>query len=407
VSHIAPVSKSVTGKLHLLDLAEIKSRLGERWEKKATLAENFFEAAIRRNLGPGDSFIRQGELSYILLLRDLSPEEARLKCGQICEGLGERLFGNEVGCAGLRALLAPLAGAPALTGESAAQLDAFLEREGSKIIIVGGQMQESSAPAAINEAPAALVVRCHHRPLWDTAMNVVINYLCQPAVPAEFSEGLEPAGPETRQAMIDGQVLQQCAVAMGAVHRRGFRLVSGVSVALDTISYSRLWRQYARELQKIPPGISRDFIFVVTGIDNGVPNIRLAQELPKLGRHARGIFCLLGERGYIGTRFARTGTHAIGIELSPGSAEAVSAGRIADLASQAADARLATFVLGVGSTSLMLHALSHGIRYLEGPVIRAPVPEPRYAFAQRLDDIYAALRRNPPHRRNESMSLGH
>ena len=406
MSPMAPAPKSVTGKLHLLDLAEIKSRLGERWEKKAALAENFFEAAIRRHLGPGDSFIRQSELSYILLLRDLSPEEARLKCGQICEGLGERLFGNEVGCAGLRALLAPLAGAPALTGESAAQLDAFLEREGSKIIIVGGQMQESCAPA-VTEEPAALAVRCHHRPLWDTAMNVVINYLCQPAASPEFSDGLEPAGPETRQAMIDGQVLQQCALAMGTVHRRGFRLVSGVSVALDTISYSRLWRQYARELQKIPPGISRDFIFVVTGIDNGVPNIRLAQELPKLSRHARGIFCLLGERGYIGTRFARTGTHAIGIELSPGSAEAVSAGRIADLASQAADARLATFVLGVGSTSLMLHALSHGIRYLEGPVIRAPVAEPRYAFAQSLDDIYAALRRNPSLRRNERLSLGH
>jgi hypothetical protein len=396
------VPKSVTGKLHLLDLSEIRNRVGDKWERTAALAERFFEGAIRRNLAPGDSFIRQSEVCYILLLSDLTPEEARIKCCTICEGLGERLFGNEFAGASLRALLAPLAGAPLLTGESAGQLDSFLEREGSETIIAPGSAGPESAGDATAKTSARnddfqLPIRFHHRPIWDTAVNVVINYLCQNAGPVEFPEDApELAGLEGRQAAIDRGVLLECAVAMQSVHRRGFRLVSGVSVALDTISYSRLWRQYSRELQKIAPGISRDFMFFVTGIDNGVPNIRLAQELPKLNRCGRGVFCLLSDRGYVGMRFARTGTHAIGIELSPGSTEQVSAARIAELAQQAAGARLAAFVLGLSSTSLMLQALSHGIRYLEGPVIRSAVPEPRFAFAQSLDDIYGALRKNPP-----------
>ncbi len=410
-------ARSVTGKLHLLDLSEIKRRVGARWEKSAATAERFFEAAIRRHLGQGDSFIRHGELSYILLLRDLTPEEAKIKCCTICEGLGERLFGNEIGAASLRALLAPLQGAPALTGESAAQLDLFLEREGSEIIIGKEGVAAPAAPPPpppMEEKPA-FTVRCHHRPLWDTAVNVVINYLCQPAGPAEFPEG-DPdnlAGAESRQAAIDRCVLQESAQAMGAVHRRGFRLISGVSVSLDTISYSRLWRRYSRKLQNVPPGIARDFIFFVNGIDSGVPNIRLAQELPKLNRHGRGVFCLVGERGYVGTRFARTGTHAIGIELSPGHLESVSASRITELAVQTSGASLAAFVLGLNSTSLMLHALAQGIRYLEGPVIRPAVPEPRYAFAQTLDDIYANRKNNPHGRerrgvgRSEGASLGH
>jgi hypothetical protein len=406
--------KSVTGKLHLLDLNEIKNRVGERWERTAVTAERFFEAAIRRHLGPGDSFIRQGELSYILLLRDLTPEEAKVKCCTICEGLGERLFGNEIGAAALRALLAPLPGAPTLTGEAAAQLDTFLEREGSEIIIgQDGVATMTAAPAPVDETPI-FSVRCHHRPLWDTAVNVVINYLCQSAAPPDIPDGNpELMEPEGRQAAIDRCVLQECAVAMRGVHSRGFRLVSGVSVALDTISYSRLWRRYSRELQDIPPGISRDFIFFVTGIDSGVPNIRLAQELPKLSRCGRGVFCIVGERGYVGARFARTGTNAIGIELSAGHQESVSAARITELAIQAGGARLAAFVLGVNTTSLMLHALAQGIRYLEGPVIRPAVAEPRYAFAQTLDDIYAARKNNPHGRerravgRSEGASLGH
>lgn len=405
------VPKSVTGKLHLLDLSEIKNRMGEKWERTAPLAERFFEGAIRRNLGPGDSFIRQGELCYILLLRDLTPEEARVKCLTICEGLGERLFGNDHAGASLRALLAPLAGAPLLTGESAGQLDSFLEREGSETIIAPaapeGQSAEATAQTSAGNEDFQLPIRFHHRPIWDTAVNVVINYLCQNSGPVEFPDDApELAGQEGRQAAIDRAVLLECAVAMQAVHRRGFRLVSGVSVSLDTISYSRLWRQYSRELQKIAPGISRDFMFFVTGIDNGVPNIRLAQELPKLNRCGRGVFCLLSDRGYVGMRFARTGTHAIGIELSPGAAESVSAARIAELAQQAAGARLAAFVLGLFSTSLMLQAVSHGIRYLEGPIIRSAVPEPRFAFAQSLDDIYGALRKSPPPARRAGDEAG-
>ena len=61
----------------------------------------------------------------------------------------------------------------------------------------------------------------------------------------------------------------------------------------------------------------------------------------------------------------------------------------------------------------MLHALAQGIRYIEGPVIRAAVAEPRYAFAQTLDDIYSVLKHNPPSpgrrlgARAEGAPLGH
>lgn len=383
------------GKLHLLDLTGIKSRMGERWERTSNLVERFFDGAIRRNLGPGDTFMRLDELSYILLLRDLSPQEAKVKCSAICEELSERLFGNQVHSASLRALVASLTSNAIPDDAPAEAFDEILERDGSETIVRIGP-----APAGANAAsserydesnePAPLKFK--HRPIWDTTANVVVSYLCQiDGVPPPSNDlpGTVLAGPETRQANIDCAVLRECATRMQTVHRRGFRLIAGATVALDTLSYSRFWMQYSDELQKIPPALSRDFTFFVTGIDHGIPNIRLAQVLPKLSKYSRGVFCVLSDRGYVGTRFSRTAAHAIGIDLSGGNAETVSANRITELSQQAASAGLAAFVLGIPSTSILLHAMSHGIRYLEGPVIRPAVPEPRFAFAQSLGDIYA------------------
>lgn len=255
--------------------------------------------------------------------------------------------------------------------------------------------QAADAQAQKAKAEQAAILRppmgFHHRPIWDSVANVVISYLCQIAAPVKFPEGsLSPEldGPEGRQAIIDQAVLEQCLATIHSVQQRGFRLVSGVSVALDTISYSRFWRRYSDELQKTPRGICRDLIFFVHKIDSGVPNTRLMQDLPKVTPYGRSIFCLLGEQAYVGSRFSRTEAHAIGIELTPGSSETVAMARIAELARQAAGARLGAFVLGVSTTSLLLHAISQGVRYIEGPIIHPPVSEPRHAFAQSLEHVY-------------------
>ena len=41
---------ATAGKLHLLDLAGLKSQMGERWARMADPVECFFEGAVRRNL---------------------------------------------------------------------------------------------------------------------------------------------------------------------------------------------------------------------------------------------------------------------------------------------------------------------------------------------------------------------
>jgi hypothetical protein len=396
-----PIAPSASaGKLHLLDLANVKTQMGDRWARMADPVERFFEGAIRRNLGPGDTFLRQGELSYILLFHNLSPEETQVKCRIIAEEVCERLFGDQVQGASLRTLVVAL-GPDALAGDAiSGTLDELLERKGKELIVdvAAPQKQEPKTGLPGPGAPAAESDEKRYtflyRPIWDATKNVVITYLCQCVDAADPSANAKVyARPEDKQAAVDRAVLRECAERTQELHRGGLRILSGVAVDLDTLSHTRLWMPYSKDLQAISPDIFRDFAFFVTGIDSGVPNIRLAQELPKLTRLSRQIFCLIEDQGYIGTRFARTGTHAIGITLSPSETEAFSMTRIRELAQQGSDAGLVTFVLGVRSTSIMLFAIGQGIRYLEGAVIRPAVPDPRHAFAQSLEYVYTVGRR--------------
>lgn len=390
------------GKLHLLDLAEMKAQMGERWTRMADPVERFFEGAVRRNLGPGDTFLRQGELSYILLFRDLSAEEAQVKCQTIAEEVCGRLFGDQVESASLRTVVAALGPDAMAGGAISGALDEMLERKGKEVIVKwdpSGPVEPKESPSAPGTSEAESgedALTFLYRPIWDATKNVVITYLCQSvdaddAAAKDRRKVYERA--EDKQAMVDGAVLRECAERTHQLHCSGLRILSGVAVSLDTLSHSRLWSPYSKALQAISPEIFRDFAFFVTGIDSGVPNIRLMQELPKLNRLSRQIFCVIDDRGYIGTRFARTGTHAIGIVLSRGETEAFSMTRIRELAQQAADAGLACFVLGVRSTSIMLYAIGQGVRYLEGDVIRPAVSDPRHAFAQSLEYVYT-VRKN-------------
>src|SRR5262249_20603744 len=74
----APQSASA-GKIQVLDLAQLKARIGSKWSRMAEPVQRFFEAAIKRHLGPGDAFHRSAELTYLVIFRGLSQAETELK----------------------------------------------------------------------------------------------------------------------------------------------------------------------------------------------------------------------------------------------------------------------------------------------------------------------------------------
>lgn len=400
---------SSAGKIHLLDLGALKERLGSKWERMSQHVQMFFEAAIRRSLKPGDTFCRFEELTYLVMFRELSPEEAELKCAAISEEVCRRLFGENGEQVSLRNLVAHVGLATVPSGaEQNAALNTLLEQKGKEVVITSGRDANSPGPRTERTfrlmsggaplgrrsiAPRELTFV--YRPIWDSVNDVVLTYLCQPTVPhlaAGSSSGFCTTEEESDQPALDTHVLRECLERTNRLRSEGLRVILAVPVHFMTVARPRSWRDYADAFRHVPQEVARDLAFIVFGIDHGVPHIRLAQELPKLSRKAFRVLCAIDRSQGANARFAKTGAHGVGTAIEDSEDELQSAARIKEVAKETQAAAIESFVLGLRSTSLTLTSIHAGVRYLEGSVVRPAVSDPRHGFAQNVEDLYKAKR---------------
>ncbi len=85
---------TTAAKLHVLNLAPIKEKLGDKWDKLSDLVHKLFEAALRDAQGPRDHFVLLDELSYVVTFHGLSFEEAAIACTSVAQKVCEKLFGG-------------------------------------------------------------------------------------------------------------------------------------------------------------------------------------------------------------------------------------------------------------------------------------------------------------------------
>lgn len=397
------------GKNHLLDLGALRNRLGTKWERMAEHVQLFFETAIRRALKPGDTFSRFGELSYLVMFRDLAAPEAELKCAAISEEVCRRLFGENGVEVSLRNLVAHvgLSTVP-VDAEQKASLDTLLEQKGKETVISPSGLPTAPHGAAsrrlrlsmggnpLTRSRVALnEIGFVYRPIWDLINQVVLTYLCQPTMastPDAAALGFCMADDEDDQSSLDLHVLRECIDRSSRLRTAGLRVILAVPVHFMTIARPKSWRDYSNTLRQIDEEIRRDLASIVFGIDHGVPHIRLAQELPKLSRMAYRVFCVVDHSQGLGARFAKTGAHGVGSALDEKEEEAQSLARVREVAKETQGAAIESFVLGLRTTSIALAAIHSGIRYLEGPVVRPAVADPRHGFAHGIEDLYRSHR---------------
>jgi hypothetical protein len=400
-----PSRPDAAGKIHVLDIAALKEQIGPKWQRVAGHVELFFEASIKRQLTPGDMFYRAAELSYLIVFRDIDELSAEIKCAAISAEVCQRLFGENGASVMMRNLIGHVSLADLPTGAARERaLDTHLEHKGREVLI-GGQSQaprslastlpdrELRVRAASDTAPRRIAIKniaFTYRPVWDTAKHAVLSYLCQPvmAVAGDPEAGyLTPAEGEDA-ALFDQLTLEHCIAQAMRLKTTGARIILAVPVHFSTLSRMKSWQVYSAAYRCMPTDVQHNLAFVVTGIDRGVPHIRLVQEIPKLSVSAYRVLCHIADSDSAGTRFARTGTHGIGIAIASGESEPQVVKSMQQIAMEAQTAKVDSFLLGVPATSIALAAVEAGVRYLEGPAIRPAVSDPRHAFAHDVEQLY-------------------
>jgi hypothetical protein len=410
VTRVFPSRGSIAaGKLTAMGLETIREKLGPKWEKLSALVDTLFEAAIKRSCKPGDAYFKTGELNFVLLFRDLSLQDAQHKCTEIAKEVCNRLYGEQTLAMAVRNLVGPVDREylPAYRNIEFG-IDEALERGGTETVICA-----DNAPAPVLSAPAATremdlsftqhprirvpwtedSLTFNYRPIWDCTLKVVLTYLCQPIVKNQLGVSSMPgfctAARDEDRGCLDRAVLAHAVKRIQQMRTEGARVLLAVPLHFTTLARQRIWADFNKLYGTLSHDILRDVIFVILDLE-GVPNIRLTQELPKLSG-ARHIMCAIHHNDRIGERFANTGVHAFGLEFpDAGPSDAELNGCIKSLALDADERGFQSFVLGIQSTSRALNAMAAGVRYLEGPAIHAPVADPRFAFVHGIEDLYAA-----------------
>jgi len=387
-------------KIQVLNLHVIQERLGEKWQKMSALVHKYFEAAIRSALGPDDVFCHRGELEYLIAFHNTPLAEARLKCVAISQFACERLFGKDGEDLVVRAVTAPLAWTDFSSLDDQMQADWHLEDQGEEVLCTKNGEKAKSSPRRMIDGVSLGDEQRHQvraentpfvfRPFWDSDRQVLLSYLAQPlpdtCLPTSHFYGPPTAMPEHAQSELDILCLKAVHRRIQAVRGAGRRLLIAAPLHFTTLSRQRYWLMYRDIASAISPVELADVLFVLHGIDAGVPNVRLVQELPKLAVFARRLFCIAQDPGQIQRQFHNTNVQAVGAVVRAGEPERVLIERLQKLHIAARAAGMESFLLGAPRRSVVINAIGAGARYIEGVVMRGPVVEPKFALAQDITD---------------------
>ncbi|MBI3446583.1 MAG: hypothetical protein HY055_14795 [Magnetospirillum sp.] len=86
---------SIKAKLHVISLVEYRESVGEKWPRLVDKVGIIVDQVVRRHIGRGNTYCRDGEDAWILAFPEVSPDEARRRTVAVVEELGRFLYGHQ------------------------------------------------------------------------------------------------------------------------------------------------------------------------------------------------------------------------------------------------------------------------------------------------------------------------
>ena len=241
------------GRLRFINLAELKERVGERWERVSRKVIDIAEGIIRKHLTPGAIFHRYNLEVFFLVFPDLPEEQAILKIESIADEICEKLLGQPE--EGYRQL--------SLTSTSM-EMKTLAENCGASTLaaLVGafeadGAPERDHGPVSGEDASRMrerAVVR--YQPIWTPEAEKIVAYQARcwlpdsgPNVPSASPESSGSDAPDADR--IDGLLAERVAMYFRASAREADRVAICLPVHLTSLIGGRR-SGIERQLELVP-----------------------------------------------------------------------------------------------------------------------------------------------------------
>ncbi|WP_417457655.1 hypothetical protein [Kordiimonas sp.] len=85
----------VASNLHVLNIAKIKEKVGDRWDRLSKVIQMNIETIIDRHLQKGDEVMRRSELNYVIVFANADKQETSQRLKTISHEVIEKVFGTD------------------------------------------------------------------------------------------------------------------------------------------------------------------------------------------------------------------------------------------------------------------------------------------------------------------------
>jgi hypothetical protein len=378
-------------KLHILQLAPIKARLGEKWGRLSHLVHKLFEQALTRAQGPTDHFILFDELSYIVTFNGLTFDQANLACTAVAQEVCERLFGEQVGEISVRALVGTVS-ANAFQGDfhDGKHIATMLELNGRETIVTSsarsgeqklataltpGSMDADWKPINwITRAQAAIELTGFDMglfPMWDMQKSKCTGLFLSPYSNrngAAVTSGRCLLNRLDERHICDIEIALLYAANAYALRVNNEHKVCalGVGVSYETLSGFNSRIRYIGALKSVPTLASCPLLLKIEQVPEGAPIARLAEIIAMLSVPNVRITVQFQPARTIPKIDIRLGASGIGSALPNGCDREAVTSIAQKLARRSMEQKTFSFLDGLESDSHVNAAHSNGIRFGTG-----------------------------------------
>lgn len=344
--------QALAGRVHLVGLSEIKTRLGNRWDAHKNQVYTITENIISRHVTASDVYERHGDSEYLLVFSEMNEELSQAKLLKISKELHEHFLGSENlndirvttaithvdGSVHMEQVnLEEIAGKLAAKAESADQFAAYYqhktklrgEEDATNVEALRGHNanQDEKKDRSNLERQARLQQRfagfgekhLHYgfSPVWDMGNQVISTYQVLPIV--DLGAGLSVKGydevvAESGEKQIHGldlDVLEYGLDIFGECIQNNFKLFLAFPVHFETLTSLSHCKEYIDLINILPSALRQFLYFEIHGLPAGVPFGRLSDICTILRPHCRSIMVQVDYGDFNFKNFSEAGINVV------------------------------------------------------------------------------------------------
>ncbi len=398
----------VSGKLQLIGLSKIKSRLGRRWLSLSKIVYQTIEDVLHEYTDNSDLSIRYREEVYIILFARLPKEEAIEKTRIIANEIRKRLFAldeDELRKMEIYNAVGVIKGE--LLGDQ--NISDFLDSytadfEGFKLPLDfdNAEIESPTEPPLSAEsidvaaddyrsgnkmqyAKQDITLAYSYQPLWEVKRNAITTYLCETkdaATQRTLFNAYNSAHDvdALHHLSVDIDILKHAIKELESMRAQNRKVLITCPVQYNTLHQFDSYETYKQEMEKIPQELRQYLIFHVVDTDENLPIKDTYWFAKPLRQYCRHVFAEAPLRRDINFKFLHnTGIDVAGIRLRNDIAmeEQEIIKLINNFSTRAKSFNIPlVFVLGVRSLSVATSAVCAGFDFIGGPAICGKVDQP-------------------------------